>query len=122
MAAVSEKAIRREIVWTGIRGKPTSIVNGGRPMTWRKKQAGALHGTAEIKPSWNAPVIAKAVSYFNPSLAAHVLVGLSIRSISAAGTNLLSVHRTPIEIELNISRHVLCGSIDRSAGRNRMFQ
>ena len=31
---------------TGKRGKPTSIVNGGRPMTWRKKQADALHGTA----------------------------------------------------------------------------
>lgn len=31
---------------TGKRGKPTSIVYEGRPMTWRKKQAGALHGTA----------------------------------------------------------------------------
>jgi hypothetical protein len=31
---------------TGKRGKPISIVYGGRPMTWRKKQAGALHGTA----------------------------------------------------------------------------
>ena len=32
--------------WTGKRGKPTSIGNGGRPLTWRKKQADALHGTA----------------------------------------------------------------------------
>ena len=31
---------------TGKRGKPTSIVYGGRPLTWRKKQASALHGTA----------------------------------------------------------------------------
>jgi len=31
---------------TGICGKPTSIVYGGRPMTWRKKQADALRGTA----------------------------------------------------------------------------
>ena len=37
---------KQEIVWTGKRGKPTSIVYGGRPMTWRNKQAGALHGTA----------------------------------------------------------------------------
>jgi len=29
-----------------MRVKPTSIVYGGRPMTWGKKQAGALHGTA----------------------------------------------------------------------------
>jgi len=31
---------------TGTSGKPTSIVNGGRPLTWRKKQARALRGTA----------------------------------------------------------------------------
>jgi hypothetical protein len=31
---------------TGKCGKLTSIVYGGRPLTWRKKQAGALHGTA----------------------------------------------------------------------------
>jgi len=41
----AEIAIRREIVSMGTRGKPTSLVYGGRPMTWRKKQAGALHGT-----------------------------------------------------------------------------
>jgi hypothetical protein len=46
MAAVSKKGIRREIVSTGRCGKPTSIVYGGRPMTWRKKQACALRGTA----------------------------------------------------------------------------
>jgi hypothetical protein len=31
---------------TGKSGKPTSIVYEGRPMTWKKKQAGALHETA----------------------------------------------------------------------------
>jgi hypothetical protein len=46
MAAVSKKrsvmkSFRREQC-----GKPTLIVNRGRPMTWRKKQAGALRGTA----------------------------------------------------------------------------
>ncbi len=41
-----EKGIRREIVSTGKSGKPTSIVYGGRPMTWRKKQANALRETA----------------------------------------------------------------------------
>jgi hypothetical protein len=46
MAAVSKKGSRHEIVLTGRRGKPTSIVYGGRPMTWRKKQASALRGTA----------------------------------------------------------------------------
>jgi hypothetical protein len=39
--ATSEKAIRHEIVWTGRRGKPTSMAYGGRPMTWRMKHAGA---------------------------------------------------------------------------------
>ena len=42
----SRKAIRHEIVSTGTCGKPTLIAYGGRPMTWRKKQAGALRGTA----------------------------------------------------------------------------
>jgi len=42
----SRKAIRHEIVLTGTSGKPTSIVYGGRPLTWRKKQARALRGTA----------------------------------------------------------------------------
>src|ERR1700732_2566118 len=46
MAAVSKKrsvmkSFRREQC-----GKPTLIVNRGRPMTWRKKQARALRGTA----------------------------------------------------------------------------
>jgi hypothetical protein len=41
-----EKGIRREIVSTGTSGKPTSIAYGGRLMTWRKKQACALHETA----------------------------------------------------------------------------
>src|SRR5260370_40648062 len=41
-----EKGIRHEIVLTGTSGKPTSIAYGGRPMTGRKKQAGALRGTA----------------------------------------------------------------------------
>jgi len=46
MAAVSKKGSVVKSFSTGISGKPTSIVNGGRPMTWRKKQADALHGTA----------------------------------------------------------------------------
>ena len=41
----SRKDTPHEIVLTGRRGKPTSIVYGGRPKTWRKNQADALHGT-----------------------------------------------------------------------------
>jgi hypothetical protein len=46
MAAVSKKRSVMKSFLTGTSGKPTSIVNGGRPLTWRKKQACALRGTA----------------------------------------------------------------------------
>src|ERR1019366_2741002 len=46
MAAVSKKRSVVKIVSTGTSGKLTSIVYGGRPMTWRKKQACALRETA----------------------------------------------------------------------------
>src|SRR5215469_6279117 len=46
MAAVSKKGSVKKSFGRGDAGKPTSIVNGGRPMTRRKKQAHALRSTA----------------------------------------------------------------------------
>jgi hypothetical protein len=50
MAAVSKKGSVVKSFSTGKSGKPTSIVYGGRPITWRKKQANALRGTAVAGP------------------------------------------------------------------------
>ena len=43
MTAVSKKGSVKKSFGRANAGKPTSIVYGGRPMTWRKKQAHALH-------------------------------------------------------------------------------
>jgi hypothetical protein len=53
MAAVSKKRSVRKSFRREQCGKPTLIVNRGRPMTWRKKQA-LVDGLCALWPFYNA--------------------------------------------------------------------